>query len=264
MSDYFKLFPTTTYDSRLVTDITRRPRIVEQLATDPYAILPYVVKEGERPEDVAYYYYGDQNKVWMVYLANNIVDPYIQWPLDDQNLYYTLLKKYEISGLTFTNSNVNIDADTITLTAHTLKTTDPIVFTVGSAVPAPLVSGTTYYAIFVDENTIKLASSASNAINGTAINLTSIGDGSFARDMTVFFNSTQITSNIAYVLNNADSSIKITYDTYQYGGVVTTEWTIVRIYEHEIQQNENKRHIFLINRNYSQQLQRDLKKVINE
>jgi hypothetical protein len=264
MSDYFKLFPTTTYDNRLVTDITRRPRIVEQLATDPYAILPYVVKEGERPEDVAYYYYGDQNKVWMVYLANNIVDPYIQWPLDDQNLYYTLLKKYEISGLSFTSSNVNIDANTITLTSHTLKTTDPITFTAGSVSPSPLVSGTTYYAIFVDENTIKLASSASNAINGTAINLTSVGDGSFTRDMTVFFNSTQITSNIVHAVNNTDSNLKITYDTYQYGGVVTSEWTVVRTYEYEIQQNENKRHIFLINRNYAQQLQKDLKKVINE
>lgn len=264
MSNYFKLFPTTTYDNRLVTDITRRPRIVEQLATDPYAILPYVVKEGERPEDVAYYYYGDQNKVWMVYLANNIVDPYIQWPLDDQNLYYTLLKKYQISGLTFTNDNVNITSDTITLTSHTLKTTDPIVFAAGPSSPSPLVSGTTYYAIFIDENTIKLASSASNAISGTAINITTVGSGSFTRDMTVFFNNTQITSNIAYAVNNADPSLTITYDTYQYGGVNISEWTIVRVYEDEVQQNENKRHIFLINRNYATQLQRDLKKVINE
>lgn len=264
MSNYFKLFPTTTYENRLVTDITRRVRIVEQLSTDPYAILPYVVKEGERPEDVAYYYYGDQNKVWMVYLANNIVDPYIQWPLDDQNLYYTLLKKYEIAGLTFTNADVDIAANTIKLTGHTLQTTDPIIYTDGLTSPAPLVSGTTYYVIFVDENTIKLASSAANAINGVAIDITTTGAGSFDRDMTVFFNSTQITSNIMYCVNNTDQDVKITYDTYQYGGVIPSEWTVVRVYEHEVQQNENKRHIFLINKNYATQLQRDLKKVINE
>ena len=264
MSNYFKLFPTITYDNRFVTDITRRVRIVEQLATDPYAILPYIVKEGERPEDVAYYYYGDQNKVWMVYLANNIVDPYIQWPLDDQNLYYTLLKKYQISGLAFTNSDVDVVANTIKLTGHTLKNTDPIIYSDGLTAPAPLVSGTTYYTIFVDENTIKLASSASNAINGVAIDLTTQGAGSFERDMVVFFNSTQITSNIMYAVRSDDQTVQINYDTYQYGNIVPSEWNIVRVYEHEVLQNENKRHIFLINRNYASQLQRDLKKVINE
>lgn len=264
MSDYFKLFPTINYDNRFVTDLTRRVRIVEQLSTDPYAILPYIVKEGERPEDVAYYYYGDQNKVWIVYLANNIVDPYIQWPLDDQNLYYTLLKKYAITGLTFANSDVNVTTDTITLTGHTLKTTDPIAFTAGVSTPAPLVSGTTYYTIFVDENTIKLASSASNAIAGIALDLTSVGSGSFERDLTVFFNSTQITSNIMYAVSVGDYEVKVSTDTYLYGGLNPLEWEVIRVYEHEVQQNENKRHIYLINKNYATQLQRDLKKVINE
>lgn len=264
MSNYFKLFPTVTYDNRLVTDITRRARIIEQLAFDPYAILPYVVKEGERPEDIAYYYYGDQNKVWLVYLANNIVDPYVQWPLDDQNLYYTLLKKYMITGLSFNETDVDVSSNTITLTGHKLKTTDPIVYTSGLIAASPLVSGTTYYVIFVDENTIKLASSASNAINGIAIDLSVAGNGSFERDMIVFFNSTQITSNISHVQHVDNPEIKITYDTYQYGGVVASDWNIVRVYEYEVEMNENKRHIFLINRNYASQMQRDLKKVINE
>jgi len=264
MSNYFKLFPTITYENRLVTDITRRVRILEQLSTDPYAILPYIVKEGERPEDVAYYYYGDQNKVWMVYLANNIVDPYIQWPIDDQNLYYTLLKKYALHGLVFTSSDVNVDDNTIRLVGHTLKTTDPIIYTNGLNIPSPLVSGTTYYAIFVDENTIKLATSSTNATNGTAINITSIGEGSFSRNMDVFLNSTNITSNIVYAVHVNDSELKITYDTYAYGNIVPADWTLVRVYDYEVQQNENKRHIFLINRNYAVQLQRDLQKVINE
>lgn len=264
MSNYFKLFPTITYNNRLVTDITRRARIIDQLSTDPYSILPYVVKEGERPEDVAYYYYGDQNKVWMVYLANNIVDPYVQWPLDDQNLYYTLLKKYDISGLTFTNADVDVTANTIRVPGHTLKTTDPIIYSNGLNIPSPLSSGVTYYVIFVDEDTIKLASSATNASNGTEINITTIGAGSFRRNMDVFLNSTNITSNIVHVVNVNDSSLKITYDTYKYGDITLADWSPVRVYDYEVQENENKRHIFLINRNYAAQLQKDLQKVINE
>lgn len=264
MSNYFKLFPTITYNNRLVTDITRRAKIIEQLAADPYSILPYVVKESEKPEDVAYYYYGDQNKVWMVYLANSIVDPYIQWPLDDENLYFTLLKKYNISGLTFSDNSVDVLENTIQISNHTLKTTDPIVYTNGLAAPAPLVSGVTYYVIFVDENHIKLASSAANALAGTAINITTVGSGSFQRNMTVFLNSTNITSNIVHVVNVNDSSIKITYDTYRYGNITLADWSPVRVYDYEVQENENKRHIFLINRNYAAQIEKDLQKVINE
>lgn len=264
MANYFKLFPTITYDNRLITDITRRTRIVEQLSIDPYALLPYVVKEGERPEDVAYYYYGDQNKVWMVHLANNIIDPYTQWPLDDSNLYQTLLKKYSIGPLTFTNSDVDAVNDTIRIQGHGLKTTDPMRYINGLAAPTPLNSGTTYYVVFVDENTIKLATTAANAINGVTVNITSAGSGSLTRDMDVFFNSTNITSNIMYCVNTTDTSVKITYDTYAYGGVIQSEWNIVRVYEHEVQENENKRQIYLINRNYAAQVQTDLRKVINE
>ena len=264
MSNYFKFFPTTVYDNRLITDITRRTRIVEQLSVDPYALLPYVITEGERPEDVAYYYYGDQNKVWMVYLANNIIDPYTQWPLDDSNLYQTLVKKYSVGPIVFGNGDVDVVNNTIRLTGHGLKTTDPIRYTNGLTAPAPLNSGTTYYAVFVDENIVKLATTAANATNGITIDITSVGAGSFTRDLDVFFNSTNITSNIMYCVNVTDPSVRITYDTYAYGGVVTSEWNIVRVYEHEVQENENKRQIYLINRNYASQVQTDLRKVINE
>lgn len=263
MSNYFKVFPKTVYDNRLVTDITRKAKIMELLATDPYAILPYTVKEDERPEDVAYYYYGDQDKVWLVYLANNIIDPYSQWPMNDDNLYQTLLKKYASSTMSFSSSNVNVTNNTITLSMHKLSNTDPVIYTKGLASTLPLSSSNTYYVIFVDQNTIKLASSAANAIAGTALDLTTAGDGTIERNVPVYLTSTAITSNVSYAYHVNNSDLKINLDTYLYGGVNINDWNVVRVYDYEIEKNEDWRHIYLINKNYAMQLQNDLKKVIN-
>lgn len=45
----------------------------------------------------------------------------------------------------------------------------------GGTLPSPLVEGTTYYVIVVDESTIQLATSRANALAGTPINLTTAG-----------------------------------------------------------------------------------------
>lgn len=49
----------------------------------------------------------------------------------------------------------------------------------GDALPAPLVSGTVYYAIRIDADTIKVASSLTNARSRTAIDITAAGKGTF-------------------------------------------------------------------------------------
>ena len=94
MSRYFQYFPKVQYDDRQVVDITRRVALVENLLSDPYAFMPYTIEHDESPEDVAYFYYGDAARVWMIYLANNIIDPYTQWPLSDENFEKTLIRKY--------------------------------------------------------------------------------------------------------------------------------------------------------------------------
>lgn len=266
MSRYFKYFPTMTYNNRVVLDITRRAKVIESLTNDPYAFLPYTVNEGDRPEDIALYYYGDQNLVWLIYLANNINDPYSQWPLSNEELDASVYKKYSRDAIAFAHTSIDAAMDVITIPNHGYLTTDPVVFTAGAATASPLSSGTTYYVIRVDSNKIKLATSAANAIAGTAINLTSQGYGSHSiqRNIEVFLNSTQIRTNVAYVENVIDPSITVSYDTYLYGGIPTSEWNVVRVYDAELVANEDKRAIYLVNAAYAKQVEKDLQKVINE
>tara|TARA_R110000868_G_scaffold262381_3_gene520712 strand:- start:316 stop:945 length:630 start_codon:yes stop_codon:yes gene_type:complete len=78
----------------------------------------------------------------------------------------------------FAAADVTNAADTITLTGHIFSTGDKVLYTDGGGtVPAGLVTGTVYYAIKVDANTIKLATTQVQAYEGTPINLTTDGVG---------------------------------------------------------------------------------------
>jgi hypothetical protein len=99
MVKYFENFPTIEYEGQRVRDITRRNSFTKLVSTNPLLFLPYTVREGERPEDIANFYYGSTDYVWLVYISNNIIDPYHQWPMAEADFNNYLIEKYgEQSG----------------------------------------------------------------------------------------------------------------------------------------------------------------------
>ena len=92
---YFENFPIIEYEGRRVRDISRRSNFVRAVSNNPFLYYPYTVSEGERAEDVANFYYGSVDYVWLVYMANNIIDPYHEWPMDPQTFNDYLVEKYQ-------------------------------------------------------------------------------------------------------------------------------------------------------------------------
>lgn len=74
---------------------------------------------------------------------------------------------------TFALTDVDVTANTITITAHGFVTGLKIPLT-GTNLPGGL-SATNYWAIVVDANTIKVATSLANAVAGTAVDITTQG-----------------------------------------------------------------------------------------
>lgn len=100
MTKYFENFPIIEYEGKIVRDITRRNQFYKNVSTNPMLFLPYTVKQNERAEDIAQFYYGSVDYVWLVHLANNIIDPYHQWPMDEETFNNYLIEKYaDESGL---------------------------------------------------------------------------------------------------------------------------------------------------------------------
>ena len=96
---YFQNFPTIDYEGVQVKDITRRNSFTNFVTANPMIHLPYTIKEGYKPEDVANAYYGSTDFTWLVMMSNNIIDPYHQWPMAEADFNAYLVDKYsEQSG----------------------------------------------------------------------------------------------------------------------------------------------------------------------
>lgn len=90
MSNYFAKFPTVVYDGVLMKNITVRPRLdtIGELAHN------YTMQEGHRVDLLAFKYYDDSNLDWLVYLANDIIDPYYGLYLSDEQIDQGLAQQY--------------------------------------------------------------------------------------------------------------------------------------------------------------------------
>ena len=79
---------------------------------------------------------------------------------------------------TFASGAVDTANDTISVTGHGLLTGDPVKTTAASQ-PTGLSSSTIYWAIRIDDNTFKLASTYANAKAGTAVDITAAASGAY-------------------------------------------------------------------------------------
>lgn len=77
----------------------------------------------------------------------------------------------------FAPTDVNTTSNEITLTAHGYAHCHCVRFSTTTTAPGGLTNNTTYYVIFVNANTIKLATTFDNAMAGTAIDITTQGSG---------------------------------------------------------------------------------------
>ena len=105
--------------------------------------------------------------------------PYIgQRPATGEANSFKILDDISNYTLTFGSSDVNVSADTITAREHRFVTGQRVTYGNGGGTdPTGLSNGTVYYIIVEDRHTFKLATSASNAVAGTAINITAAGSG---------------------------------------------------------------------------------------
>ena len=97
---YFSRFPNMIYDVKnngnykLLPDILRRVKARSAVRAGRFLFDQYDVKNGERPEDIAFKYYGDAEYHWVIMMINNITDRYYGWPMTQADFADFLTDKY--------------------------------------------------------------------------------------------------------------------------------------------------------------------------
>lgn len=91
MAYYFKEFPKIRYSLKknknfeLLTNVTLRYKLRDSIKNRTAVYYDYVVKDSDRPDIIAEKYYEDSRLDWVLFLVNDIVDPYYDWPLNHES-----------------------------------------------------------------------------------------------------------------------------------------------------------------------------------
>ena len=79
---------------KLLPDILRRVKQRSAIKQGQFVFDNYDVRDGEKPEDVAYRWFGDAQLHWVILMTNNITDRYYQWPMNQPQFAEYITDKY--------------------------------------------------------------------------------------------------------------------------------------------------------------------------
>ena len=93
---YFKNFKTIQYGeaNTAAIDITQRVITLKNIKKNPYIFYPLDITDGARADTISYINWEDPFASWLLYLNNDIVDPYYDWYLTENQFNEFLTKKY--------------------------------------------------------------------------------------------------------------------------------------------------------------------------
>ena len=98
---YFDRFPLMTYDIKnnnqykLLPNILRRVKLRASIKSGVFLFDKFDVPMGDKPEDVAFKFYGDAELHWVILMTNNVTDRYYQWPMTQPQFQEFLEDKYD-------------------------------------------------------------------------------------------------------------------------------------------------------------------------
>lgn len=103
---YFQKFPKIDYDVKGNGNITQMTNIIKRvrfrnLTTSRLVNFDvYDVRDGETPEMIAHRYYEESEYHWLILLANDIQDYYMEWPMSVPKLEEFIASKYDdVNGI---------------------------------------------------------------------------------------------------------------------------------------------------------------------
>ena len=97
---YFNKFPLMSYDikgnevRKLLPNILRRVKLRSVIKSGGMLFDKYDVKEGEKPEDIAFKWFGDPELHWVILMTNNVTDRYYGWPMNQVQFAEYITDKY--------------------------------------------------------------------------------------------------------------------------------------------------------------------------
>lgn len=286
---YFEKFQIISYANTAVVNLTQRATVLNSVYNNSNLYYLYELEQYERPDILAEDYYQDPYSSWILYLSNRVIDPYYDWNIDQNTFMSFIVKKYgtldrATSKVKYYRNNWYNDQEQITTSTYNSLNQ---------------VLKQYYEAVYLDDlkNTIPYAYKRKRIDwkhNTNSVARYAVANGSsFSTDelVTVVFNANntgkgQVSfSNSTFVvlqhLGGVTTTGTITGNSYLYGteskantifttatsvannisSVESSYWSPVTYYEYENETNTNNRSIRIMDKKYTAQISKDLKRL---
>ena len=103
---YFDLFPNvqlpsysnkrnSSHDTIIVKNLFKRGKVREDFFQNVTAFNKFLVEGDDRPDNVAYQLYGDEELDWVVLISNNMINVRNEWPMSQGDFQRYLDNKYD-------------------------------------------------------------------------------------------------------------------------------------------------------------------------
>ena len=89
-----KGWPVIPYQDKLLSDISLRVGISDFFKDRVAYSFPYLIVDMETPESLAQDFYGEPEDHWVIILANGVIDPFHDWPMDHVTHQEFIKSKY--------------------------------------------------------------------------------------------------------------------------------------------------------------------------
>jgi hypothetical protein len=266
MARYFDRFPIVDYDGDIAKNILARVDFTEKTKRDIYSTFQFTLEEGfERPDLLSYNYYGSSKFDWMIYLTNNIVDPYYDYYKSAEDFKSYMETKYGSNSnarsiTLFYRLNWHEDERTITVqqyealvadeTANARKYWKPKLTNTGAVIG---------YERIKEDWTVStnkvLSLSLTVSPSGFAIGdrVTQTSTGAFATVDYIDLENNRLTVkhvNGTFTVNEAEGIKEITLISQNIPEAETEYWYAVNAYDDEKETNELKRNVFVLKSSY--------------
>lgn len=278
---YFRNFALTNYNGQQAVDLMRRVSFTSTVNDFYSSFYKYTMNRGDRIEDIAFNYYDDVNYDWLIYHANDIIDPFYEKNFSDEDFgnfidykygSSTLAKRkishYETNGST--DDSVISNAQYQNLDVDVRKYWSPVFSAFGQAGyerSQEVIKTTTNKIISFDITGI------SNTTSFTLDEVVSDSANNQNRGQVVFANSSVLTlqhifgnfnQGSDFTIQGEESEITATADvsTYYEDAQIKAEEQVyfkaVSNYDKSEELNEQRRDIFLVDEQYKEKLLRQL------
>mgnify|MGYP002507744209 CR=1 FL=1 len=266
MARYFDRFPIVDYDGDIAKNILARVDFTEKTKRDIYSTFEFTLEEGfERPDLLSYNYYGSSKFDWMIYLTNNIVDPYYDYYKSSEDFNSYIATKYGSNSnarsiTLFYRLNWHEDERTITIqqyealvadeTANARKYWKPKLTNTGAVIGYERIKED--WTVSTNKVlSLSLTVSPSGFAVGDRVTQTST-EAYATVDYIDLENNTLTVKHVngTFTVNEAEGIKEITLISQNIPEAETEYWYAVNAYDDEQETNELKRNVFVLKSSY--------------